>query len=269
MRWVKDPLVVFVLVGAIVFIGAEWLAEDDIPYTINLSEPDIQRLSDQWQLQMQRPPTVKELRGLIDQFIKEEIYYREAQRLGLDNNDTIVRRRMVQKLTFLTEDIATARPAEAEALQDYYEQHIDDYRLPPRLSFRHRYFSIDRRDNAEADARSALRDPAVKGDPFMLQREYAQRNQREIGDLFGRDFAAHIMTLEPADSWQGPVKSAYGWHTVMVTAAWPASTEPYQNVADRVASDFQQTVRAAANAAYYEDLRARYQINLPQADAVQ
>lgn len=263
MGWIRDPLVIFLLVGAAIFFAADWFGEADIPYTIEVSEQDIQRLSDQWQMQMRRPPSSRELAGLVEQFVKEEIYYREARRLGLDANDTIVRRRMVQKLTFLTEDIATAvAPAEAE-LRAYYQDNIDAYRLPERISFRHRYFSADRRENAQVDAQAALADLEMAGDPFMLQREYAQRSAREIRDLFGRDFADSIMQLDVSGQWQGPIQSAYGWHTVMITNRLPAAVEPFEKVLDRVVSDAQQATRQAANAAYYEELESRYQISYP------
>ena len=113
-----------------------WFREDEIPYAIELSPQALQRLSDQWNMQMRRPPSSEELNGLVEQHIKEEIYYREAQRLDLETNDTIVRRRMVQKLTFLTEDIATATaPTETELLQ-YYETHRETYMRPKRVSFK-------------------------------------------------------------------------------------------------------------------------------------
>jgi parvulin-like peptidyl-prolyl isomerase len=267
MAWLRDPLVIFLVVGAAIFFAADWFSEDDIPYSIDVNEQDLQRLSDQWQMQMRRPPSDRELSGLVEQFVKEEIYYREAQRLGLDANDTIVRRRMVQKLTFLTEDIATAVAPQESELRAYYEDNLDAYRLPERISFRHRYFSADRRDNAEADAQAALTDADVSGDPFMLQREYTQRSAREIRDLFGREFAESIMALQPAEQWQGPIRSAYGWHTVVITGRLTAEVEAFEKVAERVASDAQQATRRAANDAYYEELKARYQIRLPEPGA--
>jgi len=263
MAWIRDPLVIFLLAGSAIFFAADWFSEPDIPYSIDVSPQDIQRLSDQWQMQMRRPPSAREMSGLVDQFVKEEIYYREARRLGLDANDTIVRRRMVQKLTFLTEDIATAVPPQEADLRAYYDDNIDAYRLPERISFRHRYFSSDRRDDAHSDAQAALADPQIAGDPFMLQREYAQRSAREIRDLFGREFAESIMQLDPSEQWQGPLRSAYGWHTVMITNRLAAAVEPFEEVADRVASDAQQAARQAANESYYEELKARYQISYP------
>jgi len=263
MRFLRDPLVAFLIAGTCIFFVADWLGEEDIPYTVQVSAQDLARLTDQWSMQMSRPPTDAELSGLLDQFIREEIYYREAQRLGLDRDDTIVRRRMVQKLTFLTEDIATAAPLEDDALRDYYAANIDDYRLPSRLSFRHKYFSSDRRDNAQRDANTAMAVEEELGDPFMLQRAYAMRSQRELRDLFGAEFAAAAIALEPSEAWQGPIQSAYGWHILWVTDSAAASVEPFADVRAKVVTDAQQAARSAANEAYFAGLKARYQIQLP------
>ena len=261
--WLRDPLTVFLLAGTGLFFVADLFSAPDIPYTIDINDNDLQRLSDQWQMQMRRPPSAAELSGLLEQFIREEIYFREAQRLGLDDNDTIVRRRMVQKLTFLTEDIATAAPLEADQLRDFYNAHQDDYRTPERTSFKHRYFSVDRRNTAYEDAQAALTDTSLSGDPFMLQREYAQRSDREIRDLFGTEFAAALAALEPADAWQGPLRSAYGWHVVWITERAEAALPAYETVAERVAADAQQAARKQANETFYEALRARYDITVP------
>ena len=263
MTWLKDPLVIFLVVGAGIFMASQWLSEDDIPYTIEIQPQDMQRLNDQWSMQMRRPPTEVELAGLLEQFIKEEIYYREAQRLGLDRNDTIVRRRMVQKLTFLTEDIATATPLDEAELNAYYQAHKADYQLPERFSFRHRYFSSDRRADANADATTALTDDNLGGDPFMLQRDYAQRSAREIGDLFGRMFADALSVLAPGEQWQGPLESAYGWHAVQLKAKTQVRIEAFDEVRARVVSDAQQDARKQANESYFSGLKARYDVLYP------
>jgi len=262
VSWVRDPLVAFLLAGAGIFMLTDWLGQDEASFIVDVSHQDIQRLRDQWSMQMRRAPTQAELDGLVEQFVREEIYYREAQRLGLDRNDTIVRRRMVQKLTFLTEDIATSAPLDDAALEAYYDAHIGDYRLPERISFRHRYFSSDRRVNARADAGAALSDEDIPGDPFMLQREYAMRSEREIRDLFGANFAAEIMALPASNGWQGPIQSAYGWHAVNITERAEPRIEPFDAVRASVASDAQQAQRDDANQAYYADLRARYQVRV-------
>ena len=152
MRWLKDPLVIFSLLGVGMFVLAG-LDGDQSGYKIEVREADLKRLADQWMMQMRRPPNATELANLVEQHLKEEIYYRESLAMGLDANDTIVRRRMVQKLTFLTEDLATAQPPDEDTLQAYFAENADAYRIPDRYSFRHRYFSADRRDDAPHNIR--------------------------------------------------------------------------------------------------------------------
>lgn len=261
-RLLKDPLILFLIVGTVIYVASETLAEPEVSYDINVSEAVIKRISDQWQMQMRRPPTAEELDGLIGQHIKEEIYYREATRMGLAENDTIVRRRLVQKLTFLTEDVATAVPQTEAELRAYFDANLEHYRVPDRFSFEHRYFSSDRRTTAEQDAREALEDEARRGDPFMLQRSYTLRSEREIGDLFGREFAAGLAALQPAQTWQGPLRSAYGWHPVKVTGFEPSHLPEFAAIMERVRVDAQQAQRRDANQAYYESLREQYDVSI-------
>ena len=132
MNWLKDPLVSFLAIGAAIFLVTSFFSDEEISYDVEISENDVERLRDQWELQMRRPPSREELWDLLNQFVREEIYYRESQRLGLDVNDSIVRQRMVQKLTFLTEDIATASPIAKSELEEYFKQNQDDYRVAAR-----------------------------------------------------------------------------------------------------------------------------------------
>ncbi|MEZ5559099.1 MAG: peptidylprolyl isomerase [Pseudomonadales bacterium] len=266
-RILREPLVYFLLAGGALFFVADLLRGDGTDRTIVIDSLERQRLIDQWQSQMGRPPSERELAGLIEQWIREEIYYREALALNLDRDDIIIRRRLAQKLAFLTEDLATASPAEDADLEAYYRANIDRYTEPERFTFSHRYFSSQRHADAQAAARAALEiargrpaDAAdLPGDPFMLQRAYAARSEREIAELFGRDFAASLASLETG-AWNGPVQSAYGWHIVYVDARLPAEQLPFQTVRERVGNDLQQRRRSEANEAFYQSLRARYEI---------
>jgi hypothetical protein len=182
--------------------------------------------------------------------------------MGLDENDTIIRRRLAQKLTFLTEDLAdAASPTEAELLA-FYDADPASYTRPASFSFEHRYFSSERREDAEGDARAALAAGDPAGDPFMLQQSYANRTQREIGDLFGREFATGLAELAPAEGWQGPLRSAYGWHLVRLSDRKPEQLLPFQEVSRQVADDLKLERRREANRELFETLRARYDIRL-------
>lgn len=284
-RWWQEPLLWFTAAGiALFWINAQFNSDQSIN-RIEVGPLVEQRIADQWQVQMGRAPTVEELQGLVDQWIKEEVYYREALRLGLDANDTIVRRRLVQKLTFLTEDIATAEEPSDGELAQYYEKNAQQYQQPARYSFRHRYFSADRRAEAEADARAALltladapaQGEATRnlGDPFMLQLAFAERSQRQIADLFGQEFgdaltettveksaqqAPKQATKQAINQWTGPIRSAYGWHLIYITAVAQARQQPLAEVRDRVAADLTLSKRQSANARYYEDLLSSYEV---------
>ena len=283
-RMLREPLLYFLLVGAGLFMMADRLGGED-GRRIVVTDAERARLSEQWQAQMGRPATDAELAALVEQWIREEIYYREAIAMGLDDDDVIIRRRLAQKLTFLTEDLATAETPGEKALRAYHRAHAERYAEPARFSFEHRYFSAERRQDPEADARAALAamiggeavdftggapdasggapdGAAPAGDPFMLQRSYLERSQREIGELFGREFAAGVAELPPG-SWQGPLASAYGWHLVRVEQQRPARPLEFGEVAERVAADYRQDQRRQASEAYYRSLRDRYAIVEP------
>ena len=266
-NWARDPLLVFLLIGAAIFAADTWLGGDD-DRVIVVPQTQIDRLATLWETQMGRPPRAGELDALIDDHVREEVMVREAQRLSLDEDDAIIRRRLAQKLSFLTEDVATLAPPEADELLAYFEDNRSRYATPAVATFSHIYFSPDRREDALADARRALGviDPEAwrkAGDPFMLGRTYAHASLSRIERDFGSDFRAALDRLAPSPDWQGPVESAYGFHLLRVDAKSPALGADYESVAARVARDFDAARRAAANAAYFEDLKAQYTVVLP------
>ena len=215
LNWLKDPVTSFVIAGTAIFLLSGMFSASEISKVIELSDADINRLSGNWRMQRSRDPSAEELQDIVERFVQDEIYFRESQRLGLEVNDAIIRRRLVQKLTFLTEDIASIQPLNAAEIQKFFDENIEAYREPARISFTHQYFSSERRENAQADAKTAL-DTYVKGAPFMLQNNYTDRTLDQIQSFLGDEFAEALNKLEPSDEWQGPIKSAYGWHAVKV-----------------------------------------------------
>ena len=273
-RWLRDPLVVFVLLGIGVFALDGWLAGSDTARpVIEITPDEVGRLRARWIAQWGREPTEPELRTLIDQAVDEEILYREAQRLGLDRDDAIVRRRLAQKLTFILEDAgATGPPSEAE-VEEYYARHAELYRRPGRTTFDHVFLSGDSRADPADDAAALLGElPAGGdsgddawqrlGDPFMLARDYADRSHREIAGLFGRAFADAVAEL-PVGGWNGPVESTYGVHLVRVNGRTPPRTPALAEVRDRVAADLREDRRRERSLAAYQELREDYEVRLP------
>ena len=262
ISWLKDPVTSFVIAGTAIFLLSGMFSDSEISKVIELSDADVERLSGNWRMQRSREPSTEELQDIVERFVQDEVYFRESQRLGLDVNDAIIRRRLVQKLTFLTEDIASIQPLNTAEIQKFFDENIEAYREPARISFTHRYFSSERRENAQADARTAL-DTDVKGDPFMLQNSYTDRTLSQIRGFLGDEFAEALDALESDEAWQGPIKSAYGWHTVKVHKVTGSFIPELAAIADRVAADAAVAVRSNASETYYQELKERYEIIYP------
>jgi peptidyl-prolyl cis-trans isomerase C len=278
MKWLREPFVQFLLVGAVLALAWSALSgrlADDDANRIEMDAQEIELLAANWERQWQRPPTEEELRGLVDARVREEILYRTAQSMGLDRNDVVVRRRMVQKMELLSQDLATITDPPESELRKYFEENRESYRVAPRISFRHVYFNLDRRgfERAEADARELLAelratnpddlDVAALGDRFMLATEYRLRTPDEIAREFGSRFAEAVANLEPG--WHGPVGSGYGTHLVEVTERVESRLPEFEQVQDRVTSDYARVRRERANERLVEALSSEYDVSVDSA----
>ena len=261
----------FVLAGVLIFLVYSLLEPDSgRAELIIVDKATIERLKAGWSRRMNRAPTPGELDGLLADYLFEELFYREAVSLGLEQDDTIIRRRLVQKMELLAESASQqVQPTEAELLE-WYEAHPELYRSDPRLGFKHIYFSHDRRDNsAEKDASALLSRLAGfddnagqpgQGDGFMLPHEFTDIGRSQLGRLFGEDFAATLFTLEPG-SWQGPVRSGYGYHLVYLFHLKDAEPIPFADNKTRVTQDWQRDRYEQAKQGILEELESRYEIS--------
>jgi hypothetical protein len=267
-RWLGEPLVHFLAIGALLFVlggvfGSGRPADD----TIIVSETAIARLAQLFAQQWQRPPTREELDSLIEQHVREEVLYREAIAMGLERNDTIVRRRVVQKLEFLSQDLVDENPSESE-LRTFFTENSDRFMESAIISFEHIYLNPDDRGDAvEADAAGVLEelaggaDAAELGDTFLLPTVLIERSQRELAGLFGTGFATSLGELE-VGSWIGPVLSGYGFHVVRIDAREDAHLPDFATVRDKVRVEYLTVARRDADELMYEDLRSRYRIDI-------
>jgi peptidyl-prolyl cis-trans isomerase C len=277
MRWIREPLVQFTILGAVLFLGwafvSDLFAEDD-SRRIVMAEAEIELLADGWQRQWQRPPTADELQSLVDARVREEVLYREAQAMGLDVNDIVVRRRMVQKMELLSQDLALLVDPTDQELRAFFAENPDDYMVPPRISFSHVYFNVDRRGAVvEEDALRALETlramdqaPATApelGDRFMLAYDYRLQSPAEVQRSFGSGFAADLFDLDAG--WQGPIGSGYGLHLVNITEQAESRVPEYEEVRNRLVNDFNRMRRDRANEALYEGLSEGYRIEIDEA----
>ncbi|WP_293459388.1 peptidylprolyl isomerase [Phenylobacterium sp.] len=263
-RALAEPLVQFLLIGAVLFVGLSAVRAAQKP-VVRIEAQDLNQLATYWEAQMQRPPNKVELAGIIRDRIDEELLAREALRLGLDKDDMIIRRRLAQKMSFATEDLAAAEePTEAQ-LRAYFTQHADRYAAAAHVSFRQVFFSGDRpHGQAEQAARQALgmsgetkRDPS--GDPFFFPLAYDGIATRDLERDYGQAF---VQALEraPVGEWSGPVMSPYGWHLIEVTSRTPAPPTSFESVRDHVREAWIDERRTQANAEFMQSLRKRYKV---------
>jgi hypothetical protein len=207
------------------------------------------------------------LQAQIQDYIREEVLYRTALALGLDKDDTIIRRRLRQKMEFLFED-AVPPPQEPE-LRAYLEAHPEKFRTQALISFRQVFVSQTRGATAEADARQILSrlsggapDAANEGDPLLLGDGFSRTPLDRIAALFGESFAQAV-AQSVSGSWVGPLRSAYGLHLVLVTAAEPAELPPFEQVRPALEREWFAERRVAAQVAQYQALLAGYRVIAP------
>jgi peptidyl-prolyl cis-trans isomerase C len=278
-RWLREPLIHFLLAGALIFAVYELLnpaagrgAQVD---QIVLTKDDLRQLVIGWLAQGRALPSAEEMRALVAQKVRESILSREAVALGLDKDDEIIRRRLAQKMDFLAADVAALQdPSEAE-LRAWFAQNSSRFALPPRASFRHLYFSFDRGPGAQDTAAAALAKLAgkpdaaasVAADPFMFRDYYSDRTPEQIAKEFGPDFAKALFQLEPG-AWRGPIRSGYGWHLVFVEVIEPGRIPAFEEVQPDVKSAWLDQKQREIKRIAFAAMRARYTVVVPPIETV-
>ncbi|MBI5551062.1 MAG: peptidyl-prolyl cis-trans isomerase [Desulfobacterales bacterium] len=268
---VREPLLHFLTIGAALFLYFHWSGGGSGPTSdrIVLTAGQIGHLAAGFAKTWQRPPTEVEIKGLIDDWIREEIAVREAMASGLDRDDTIIRRRLRQKLEFLFEEVDAAVPPSDRELQAWLTENADLYRLEPQVSFRQIYLSRERRGSAtEDDARTLLArlraagpDTPIDhlGHPTLLPREVEMSSLAEVARTFGQEFSRSTEAL-PVGVWSGPIQSGFGLHLVWVRARVAGSLPDLAQVRLAVERDFTADRRRRQLAAMYERLLAKYRV---------
>ena len=271
----REPLFHFLLIGFAIFLlyglvdekGGISDAEQEIVVTPGRIEHLISGFRKTWQ----RPPTESELDALIQEHIREEVLYREALALGLDRDDTIVRRRLRQKIEFLSEDIMALPEPSDEELTAYLQANPDPFRLDGRVTFEHVYLNADERgDSLKVDAQSLLEqlqkggeglDVAELGDRFLLSYQFDAASEHEIRNTFGQAFVEPLMKA-PVRAWHGPVASEYGAHLVYISERIDSRPPSLDEVRDVVVREWSTAKRKESNEAFYEALRDRYKVTV-------
>jgi peptidyl-prolyl cis-trans isomerase C len=276
-RFLREPLLHFLVIGAALFAyyhaATRGSAGVEPSRQIQLTLDDLTQLDLYFESQWRRPPTPEELDHLIENKIQEEVLYREALAMGLDKDDTIVKRRLAQKMEFLAEDVAAAHEPTPDELRSWFAKNSERFALPRRVSFRHLYFSPDRRgaharDAAEqaleklADQPQSSSLAASLADPFMLQDYYGDRTAEQLEKEFGPGFAKAVEELPPG-SWQGPIESGYGWHLVFVDTVVPRRVPALEEVEPDVKTAWLSAQKERSRDDAYKAMRAKYTVLLP------
>jgi hypothetical protein len=266
-RCLRQPLLHFLIAGLALFGlygGLHRSTVNQDPQRIEITPEVVQRIAVSWLARWQRPASEQQLQGLIDDYVKEEILYREALKLGLDKDDTIIRRRLAQKMDFLAEDVASLREPAPGVLEAWYSQHLDQYAPPPLVTFHHLFFALDKRGpDAQAQAQAALSGLTDKnggeGDAFMFKNAYSEQSRDQVARVFGSTFAISLFKQTPG-RWVGPVESGFGWHLVWIDALAQPPAPPFETVASQVKSDWLSEQRSESKRTSFDALKARYEV---------
>jgi hypothetical protein len=276
MKLLREPLLHFLLIGAGLFLLFRVASKVPSQQTgkIVVTPARIEQLAVTFARTWQRQPTAEELKGLIQAFIREEVFYREALVLGLDRDDTAIRRRLQQKMEFIAEDVAAQVEPTEEELRDYFLKHADSFRLEQSYTFRHVYLDPKRHvDALQQDAERLLieldksgTDPAMLGDGFLLDYEFKSVNSRDVFGIFGQEFATRLAQL-PVGKWQGPVTSAYGAHLVFVEQKTGGRIPVLEEVRDLVKRGWVNSRQTELREQFYQNLLRRYTVTVERPQA--
>ena len=270
-KTMREPLVHFLLIGAGLFLLFNFTngPAGDKPNRIVVTPGRVEQMTANFTRSRMRPPTKQEMDGLIESYLRDEIYYREAIAMGLDKNDALVRRRMRQKLEFILEDISAQADPTDEVLTDFMQKHMDRYRLEAQISFQQVYLNPDRRKDMVGDARKILvrlragTDPETLGDPIMVRHKFDLASEREVERAFGKLFARQILKVEPGD-WAGPVLSGLGGHLVMVSERRDGRMPELAEVRTTVERDWQAQRRKELKDITFRKLLEGYEVVMEQ-----
>ncbi|WP_181164555.1 peptidyl-prolyl cis-trans isomerase [Amaricoccus solimangrovi] len=274
----RDPLTHFLVAGGVLF--AAWTAfspqaaPPPDPVRIEITEDDLRRMALVWLSQGRPLPSPDQMRELAQQEATQRILVREAVSLGLDQEDEIIARRLAQKMDFLLADLATFDEPSEDELRAWYVENADRFALPPRVSFRHLYFSLDAHgpEGARIAASQALPtlaavapdDPRLPGmaDRFMFRDYYGGRTPDEIAKEFGPAFSDELLA-QPQGRWAGPIRSGYGWHLVWIDTLEPGRPADFETIREDVRSAWLDERYREIRARAYDEMLLRYTIVIP------
>ena len=277
MRLLREPLLHFLLLGAVIFAAFDLLSRHKAnkPSEIVITRGTLENLVTGFTRTWQRPPTQEELQGLMTDYVREEVAYRRAVVMGLDRDDTIVRRRLRQKLEFLSDDLAARNAPSDGDLQAFLQSHADNFKTESTFTFRQIYLNPQLhganlgRDEARvlADLRRAGQHAELTsfGDPFLLAQSFESVSLSELKKTFGEQFTSGLSAIAPG-RWQGPVNSGYGAHVVYVVERREGHLPALAEIHDEVRREWLNVKRVEATDKLYQSLLQGYTVRIEPAE---
>jgi len=267
----REPLLHFLLAGAGLFLLFNVVSEPEMTGDdqIIVTSGQIEHLVTLFVKTRVRPPSEAELRGLIDNFILEEVLYREATAIGLDKDDTIIRRRLKQKMEFLVDDFSAAEPTDEE-LQQFLDADPDRFKIDARITFEHVYLIDSSLEAANAMLVHLQKDEPVKSDNALasglLPGHFEDASTSSITSQFGAGFKDSLFALEPGH-WTGPVESPFGLHLIRIDRIADARVPALAEIRSVVQRDWLADRRNKARQVLFDELRAKYTITIEEYEA--
>ena len=272
-RFLNEPFLHFLLIGLAIFISSSYIARKREIHKIIIDKAVIAKLTMAWQSQFGRTPDSHELKMAMDDYVKQEVLVREAQQLGLNLDDEIIKRRLQQKMAFILKDNIIVPDPDHATLETYFIKNASKFSESPRVSFSHIYFSTDNGHSETARERAVgilhtiesgpIRSRAPElGDHFMLLYDYTNINKKEAQGLFGDSgFTDSLFTIKE-NTWSGPFLSGYGWHLLYVNRKLGKIIPPLDEIKDKVIASYKSDKLEQMDNDAMEKLIEKYQIEL-------
>jgi parvulin-like peptidyl-prolyl isomerase len=272
-KLLSEPLIQFLILGTILFFIYSFVQHkrDKQARTITVDNETVNMIIVKYKTQTGNLPTKEQLDAIIDGYIKEEIAFREAKKMGLDNDDEIIRRRLSQKFDFLQTDLEEISAPTEKQLQQFYTNNPALFWEDARVSFSHVYLSADNGNDSIAKKRAAtllqqlknsnLQRSPESGDHFALQYDYTYQSTLDLQQNFGNKEMSTELLKAPVQKWSGPFQSGYGWHLVYVSRIDSAKQTPFASIKEEVKEKWMITEKARHNQEKYDQLSGKYVIN--------
>lgn len=266
IRIIRDPIFLFFILGSLLYLfySAATNYYNKKNNQIIISASQVELLKDSFEKTWNRTATETELKTLIENYIKDEVFYREAVSMGLDKSDLAIKRRLRQIMELLMDDYSSVIPSE-DQLQKFLSERPEDFQLDPTISFTHHYFSMDAKDEALNQLsllhKGLIIDNKNRKKLSFIPDHFENERRSEVSHQFGDLFASQVFDIK-TDTWLGPLESAYGWHLVKVSNQSPGLVPPLNEIWDQVEREWSRIKKKEKKEEQFQKMRERYAISV-------